>query len=156
MFILISEWARKNGGELRSVTAVDPIELTPFISTYFDLLREQATSGLPAIEATYIQEFSTSPAVQGAIERTRPDFVFIDGDHRLMGALFDHMLVRRYANIIVHHDIYSQACPDTTFLWSSLKELEAKEFEFAEFVNQYTSVKGHFLGIGAMKRKMSS
>lgn len=156
MFILVSEWVRKNGGDLRSVTAVDPIEPTPFIRTYFDLLRAQSETGIQAIEATYINEFSTSSAVRDAIDRLRPDFVFIDGDHHLQGALFDHMLVRRYANVIVHHDVCSQACPDTTFLWETLKELESDRFDFAEFVGQYPSVKGNFLGIGVMKRKMLS
>jgi hypothetical protein len=39
-FILISEWIRKTGGRLRAVTCVDPIEPTPFIEAYFDLILE--------------------------------------------------------------------------------------------------------------------
>jgi hypothetical protein len=83
----------------------------------------------------------------------QPDFVFIDGDHTLSGALADHLLVRDHATIIAHHDICSQACPDTTLLWQTLRKLEAPIFEFYEFVDQYPSVQGAFLGIGAMKRK---
>jgi hypothetical protein len=90
------------------------------------------------------------------VDRIRPDFVFIDGDHSLRGALADHLLVREHARIIVHHDICSDACPDTTFLWEALKRLESHEFDFVEFVNQYPSVTGQFLGIGAMKRKVLS
>ena len=156
MFVLISEWIRKNGGPLRAVTAVDPIKPTPFIETYFGLLRDQSTAGRSPIQATYLCDFSTSSAVSQAVDRIRPDFVFIDGDHGLRGALADHMLVRKHARIIVHHDVFSQACPDTTFLWEALKKLEAHEFESVEFVSQYPSVKGNFLGIGAMKRKMLS
>jgi hypothetical protein len=156
MFILTSEWIRKNGGELRAVTAVDPIRPTPFIEAYFDLLRDQSTASRSQIQATYLCEFSTSSAARQAADRIRPDFVFIDGDHGLRGALADHMLVRQHARTIVHHDVCSQACPDTRFLWHVLKTLEAHEFEFFEFVNQYPSVKGDFLGIGAMKRKMLS
>jgi len=156
MFILISEWIRKNGGQLRAVTAIDPIKPTPFIETYFKLLSGQPDSGKTAIQATYLQDFSTSPAIAAAVDRIRPDFVFIDGDHQLRGALSDHMMARKYAQIIVHHDVCSNSCPETTLLWESLKQLEAHDFEFAEFVDQYPSVQGNFLGIGAMKRKASS
>jgi hypothetical protein len=78
MFILTSEWIRKNGGQLRAVTAVDPIKPTPFIETYFGLLRDQSP-----IQASYLRDFSTSAAVRQAVDRIRPDFVFIDGDHDL-------------------------------------------------------------------------
>jgi hypothetical protein len=148
MFILVSEWIRRNGADLRSVTAVDPISPTPFIAAYFAQLR--ATT---KIDPNYLREFSTSPIVKKEIGRLRPDFVFIDGDHTLRGALSDHLLVRDHARIIAHHDINSQACPDTTFLWQALKALEKERFEFAEFVGQYPSVGRTLLGIGAMKRK---
>jgi hypothetical protein len=148
MFILIAEWIRKNGGQLRSVTAIDPIEPSPFIQSWFALLRDETR-----IQATYLRDYSTSPAVKDAVDHIRPDMVFIDGDHGLRGALGDHMLVRDHAQIISHHDIFSQAWPDTTFLWETLKKLEAHDFEFSDFVAQYPSVGGNFLGIGAMKRK---
>jgi hypothetical protein len=153
MFILLCEWIQKNGGSLRSVTAVDLIEPSPLIDTYFRLLHDRSASGGSPIETTYLRDFSTSPAVAQAMDRIRPDFAFIDGDHLLRGALADHMLIRKHAKIISHHDIFSQAWPETTFLWETLKELERRDFEFFDFVDQYPSVKGHFLGIGAMKRK---
>ena len=153
MFILISEWIRKNGGQLRNVVAVDPIKPTPFIESYFELLRNHSIDGRPAVQATYVRDLSTSAAVRELVNRLRPDFVFIDADHRLRGVFSDHMLVRNHAQIIVHHDVCSDRCVDTTFLWNSLKKLEAHEFDFFEFVSQYSSVKGNFLGIGAMKRK---
>jgi hypothetical protein len=156
MFILTSEWIRKNGGQLRAVTAVDPIRPTPFIEAYFELLRAQLAAGQSFIEATYIRDFSTSLATKQDVDRIRPDFVFIDADHSLRGAFGDHMLVRKHAKIITHHDVCSQACLDTTFLWEALKKLEVHEFDFFDFVSQYPSVKGNFLGIGAMKRKMPS
>jgi hypothetical protein len=151
MFILIAEWIRKSGGQLRAVTAVDPIDPSPFILTWFDLLRERTQ-----IQVNYLQNLSTSDMVRRAVDRIRPDMVFIDGDHELRGALADHMLVRDHAQIISHHDISSRAWPDTTFLWETLKKLEAHDFEFFDFVDQYPSVGGNFLGIGAMKRKAMS
>lgn len=61
--------------------------------------------------------------------------------------------MRYHASIIVHPDIHSQACPDTTLLWKALKEFEAPVFDAFEFASQYPSVNGSFLGIGAMKRR---
>jgi hypothetical protein len=151
MFILVSEWIRKHGVRLCAVTAVDPIKPTPFMEAYFDILREQSR-----IKATYLCDFSTSPSVRQAVDRIRPDFVFIDGDHSLRGALADHMLVRDHAQIIAHHDVCSQTCLDTTYLWEILKKLEGQQFECFEFISQYSSVKGNFLGIGALKRKSST
>jgi hypothetical protein len=156
MFILVSEWIRKNGAQLRAVTAVDPIKPTPFIEAYFDLLKDRSFKDQSPIQATYLCDFSNSSAVADAVEVIRPDFIFVDGDHGLRGALADHMLVRKNAKIIVHHDVCSQACPDTTFLWKTLKQLEASEFECFDFVSQYQSVSGSFLGIGAMRRKVLS
>ena len=46
----------------------------------------------------------------------------------------------------------SDACPDTTALWDALKTLEAATFTASEFTDQYPSVDGSFLGIGALKR----
>lgn len=152
MFILISEWLRTIGADLKCVCAVDPIEPTPFIEEYFRILREQADSGASAIEPLYVQGLSTSDEARQVVERIRPNFVFIDGDHTLEGALSDHMLVRDNAEIIVHHDIHSTACPGTTQLWAALKRLERCEFEAVEFIGQYDSVPSNFLGIGALKR----
>lgn len=116
MFILIAEWLRTSGADLKRVIALDPIAPTPFIATYFELLQDQAR-----IEPIYMQAFSTSPLVAAHVDRLKPDFVFIDGDHSLRGAMQDHLLVRAHASIIVHHDIQSQACPDTTWLWKALR-----------------------------------
>ncbi|MGY4312198.1 hypothetical protein [Bradyrhizobium sp. JR3.5] len=148
MFVLVAEWLRHSGADLKTVIALDPIAPTPSIATYFELLQEQAS-----IEPVYLQAYSTSPLVGAHVDRLRPDFVFIDGDHSLRGAMQDHLLVRSHASIIVHHDIHSQACPDTTLLWKALKEFEAPGFDAFELTSQYPSVNGSFLGIGAMKRR---
>jgi cephalosporin hydroxylase len=153
MFILVSEWLRKNGANLDAIIAVDPIKSSPFIDEYFNYLKNEKIQGHRGIEAIYIGDFSTSAQVSRLVERVKPDMVFIDGDHSLKGALLDHMLVRDYARIIVHHDVNSQSCPDTTLLWDALKNLDCHDFDFFEFIDQYNSVNGKFLGIGTMKRK---
>lgn len=149
-FILVAEWVRNTSDRLRSVSAIDPIDPTPFIGEYFAILNRAG------VETAYVQEFSTTPSAKAAVDQLRPEFVFIDGDHRLQGAMSDHLLVRPHAKIIAHHDISSWSEPDTTFLWNSLKVLEAQQFEFVEFVEQYQSVGGQFLGIGAMRRRESA
>jgi hypothetical protein len=150
MFVLISEWLRKNGAKLETVAAIDPIAMSPLITEYFGFLEgDRSSSNLKCI---YVQDFSTSEKAKSMIDNLRPEFSFVDGDHTLNGAMFDHMLVRDYAKIIVHHDIASSACPDVVFLWNSLKKLE-RNFDFIEFVDQYASVEGSYLGIGAMKRR---
>jgi cephalosporin hydroxylase len=146
-FIITCEWLRRIGAPLHSAIAIDPIGETPMLKTYGEHLRRQD------IEYQFVKDFSTSQAVRSLFHDQRPDFVFIDGDHSMRGALADHMLARESAQIIVHHDVASDACPETTALWNALKELEAGVFAVSEFSEQYPSVKGSFLGIGALKRR---
>ena len=149
MFILTVEWLRKNGGELESAVAVDPIDRSPFIDEYFKLLQ---TENERAVAALYVHALSTSVEAINVVKRLQPGFVFIDGDHSLKGAMVDHMLVRDCARIIVRHDIASQSCSETTQLWNILKELERRNFKFREFSEQYQSVDGSYLGIGVMQK----
>jgi hypothetical protein len=151
--ILVAEWLRKNGANLHTVIAIDPIKPTPFVDEYSRFLQEEKKLGRRKTEMIYVRNYSTSAEVGRLVEQVKPDFVFIDGNHDLRVALEDHMLVRDSARLIVHHDIASQACPDTTFLWKTLKELERFGFDFFEFVDQYESVSGNFLGIGVMQRR---
>lgn len=142
-FILVNEWLKKIGAPVEFTLAIDPIPPTPFIQKYI------AISSTPV---HYIQNFSTSMDVRNYLASLKPDMVFIDGDHSLQGVMFDHLLVRKTARIIVHHDVASQACPETTLFWTYLKQAES-DFEAMEFVQQYESVEGNFLGIGVLKRR---
>jgi len=153
MCILIAEWLRHNGADLRTIIAVDPIAPSPFLQAYSRFLVGDKQDGRLPPELMYAQALSTSVRVRQLVDQVRPDSVFVDGDHRLGGALADHMMARQYARIVVHHDVHSQACPATTFLWSVLKTLEASVFEAVEFIDQYDSVPGNFLGIGALRRR---
>lgn len=146
-FVVICEWLRRIGAPLQSATAIDPIGETPMLKVYGETLSRQQ------IDYRFIQDSSTSQAVKSVLKQKRPDFIFIDGDHSMAGALADHMLARQSATIIVHHDVASDACPETTALWTALKELEAGVFVATEFPDQYASVNGSFLGIGVLKRK---
>ena len=146
-FILTCEWLRRIGAPLQSAIAIDPIGETPMLQTYGAFLSRCG------IHYRFVQDVSTSSAVHQLFDEQRPDFVFIDGDHSMKGALADHMLARRSARIIVHHDVASQACPETTALWTALKELESGLFTSSDFTQQYSSVNGSFLGIGVLQRQ---
>ena len=141
-FILVNEWLKKVGAPLEFSLAIDPIDPTPFVRKYIEV------SSTPV---HYIKNFSTSQEVIDYMSMLKPEMVFIDGDHSLQGVMFDHLLVRKTAKIIVHHDVASQACPGTSVFWSYIKQAESDFFAW-EFTQQYSSVSGNFLGIGALKR----
>jgi len=142
-FILISEWLQKIGAPIEQVTAVDPVKQTPFMVRYAEIA---------AIPVVYIEDLSTSPSFASYINVSKPDMVFIDGDHSIQGVMFDHLLCRKIASLIVHHDIYSHSCPATTLFWDYVKKAET-DFDAFEFTDQYESVNGSFLGIGVLKRR---
>ena len=145
-FIVICEVLRRVNSNFRFAIAADLIEPTPFIKRYFEIVRKKS------FEVVYFQGSSTSKKFAELVIEKKPDITFIDGDHTCLGALKDHMLVRNLSKIIVHHDISSDSCPETTFLWKSLKELEINRTS-VEFVDQYETVKGKFLGIGILVSK---
>ncbi|MCM2290913.1 class I SAM-dependent methyltransferase [Allorhizobium sp. BGMRC 0089] len=141
-FIVVNEWLKKIGAPIEFSLAIDPVPATPFIKRYMEI------SDTPV---HYIQNLSTSRDVIDYLTCAKPSMVFIDGDHSMNGVMFDHLLVRKFADIIVHHDVASDACPATTLFWSYVKQAE-DGFEASEFTQQYDSVPGNFLGIGVLKR----
>jgi cephalosporin hydroxylase len=142
-FIVICEVLRRTNPNFKCAIAVDIIAKTPFIERYSEIAKGEG------IEIIYFQGFSTSNNFVDLVYIKKPDISFIDGDHSCFGAMQDHMLVRKYSKIIVHHDISSDVCTHTTFLWKSLKILETAKNNI-EFTDQYQSVNGSFLGIGVL------
>lgn len=142
-FIVVMEWLKKIGCNLQFGVAVDMIDPTPFIEEYTKL------SSVPVL---YFKGSSNSENFRSYFNTCRPDMVFIDGDHSMYGVMNDHLIVRKSANLIVHHDIVSIACPETTLFWNYIKQTE-DHFDHSEFIDQYESVNGSFLGIGVLKRR---
>jgi hypothetical protein len=151
-FIVISEWLRRFSGSLERIIAIDPIGKTPLLDQYFTLLQSEGASVSPL----FSKNLSTSEDVRDIFAIEKPDFVFVDGDHTLEGAFRDHLLARVHADIIVHHDVASQACPGTVFVWQAVRQMESVQFDATEFTRQYKSVKGSFLGIGILKRRSAA
>ena len=145
-FIVTCEILRRVNPNFKCAIAADLIEKTPFIERYMDITKG---SGL---EIVYFQGSSTSDEFVRLLGERKPDMYLVDGDHKIFGALKDHMLVRQFSKIIVHHDVCSGTCPETTLLWNSLKQLESG-MNHIEFVEQYSSLKGNYFGIGALFQK---
>ena len=143
-FIVVCEWLKRVSPGFKGALAIDPIVPSPFMKRYLEVSR----GGSHAI--SYLQGFSTGEECKQAFARLSPDMVFVDGDHDLPAALADHLLARKTARIIVHHDIVSDACPQTTLLWRAVREMEAG-YVAESFVDQYESVRGSFLGIGCLR-----
>jgi hypothetical protein len=81
------------------------------------------------------------------------DLIFIDGDHSYSGVKNDAEITRNKCNIQVFHDISSDVCPGVYSYWKEIKSSYKNLYNFYEFIDQYDSVKGNFLGIGVAIRK---
>lgn len=156
-FVVVVEVLRRHAPRLAWVGAVDPIGETPLMRAYARFL---ATKG---IGYRFHKAYSTDGAFGAALKEARPAYVFVDGNHKYSIALADHQLADAVgARYIAHHDIVSQAC-DTRYLWPRLVANEANHndnassishrFRALEFVQQYQSVHGRFLGIGVLVRR---
>jgi hypothetical protein len=142
-FIVVCETLRRANPDFKWAIAADLIEKTPFVERYMEITKNSG------FEITYFRGSSASEEFIKLANDKKPEISFIDGDHRIIGALKDHMLVREYSEIIIHHDVSSDTVPETTLLWNSLKKLESGR-KTAEFTDQYQSQKGKYFGIGVL------
>jgi cephalosporin hydroxylase len=85
------------------------------------------------------------------------DLVFIDGNHEEQACMNDFNNVKEIANMIVLHDIASDACAGVKNSWSFIKKNYSSQYLFFEFTDQYESVKAKtglsFFGIGLAVKK---
>ncbi|AMD57187.1 hypothetical protein AWN88_02735 [Agrobacterium tumefaciens] len=149
MFILISEWLRRFSPELRKVIALDPAEMSPLISEYADYIGK--IDGDDRLEVRYEKEYSTSAAAKNLVLNLRPDFVFIDGDHRYEGVRHDYELVRGQAKMLMFHDICASTWPGVGRLWREVLAQNSKTHSAVEFTKQYQSGDGGGMGLGVVK-----
>lgn len=76
------------------------------------------------------------------------DLILIDGDHSYEGLSRDFEISKQFnPKYISFHDIKSDVCPGVVKFWNEIKT----KYKYYEFVNQYDSVNGNFLGIGLIE-----
>jgi cephalosporin hydroxylase len=85
------------------------------------------------------------------------DLALVDAAHHEWTAQHDLDSVRPHANIVVMHDIVSQACPGVEAVWNRFRDEHGAHWEFEEFTAQYDDVLerqgGPYLGIGVAVRR---
>jgi hypothetical protein len=110
-----------------------------------------------APEASFLQMSSMSDSFRQFIASKHFDLVFIDGDHSYNAVKNDYEISKNSGRIFVFHDIVNDVCPGVVQFWNELKQREAGNYDFYEFVEQYDDVWNdthqRFLGIGVAIKK---
>jgi len=76
------------------------------------------------------------------------DLILIDGDHSYNGVKIDFERSLQYSpKYVVFHDIKSDACGGVVKFWDEIKN----NYKHHEFIEQYESVNGSYLGIGLIE-----
>jgi len=142
-YIFTTEYLKKLNVNFNKSVSVDIVDLCPILKEY--------------LEFNSICEFkkvnSLSSEFRNYINDTFFDLVFIDGDHEYRGVRNDSELTKEKCNIQVYHDIVNDVCPGVVNRWREVKETYKDTHNFYEFVDQYESVNGSYLGIGVAVRK---
>ena len=142
-FILTTEYLRRLNSNFNRSVAVDIINSCSILNDYIEFNSNVEFKKLN----------SSSVEFKHYIEKNFFDVVFIDGDHNYEGVKTDSELTKDKCNIQVFHDIVSDACPGVVQYWEEVKKTYIDTHNFYEFVDQYDSVNGSYLGIGVAIRK---
>lgn len=143
-FLIHNELLRSTSKSFRRGVAVDIMDEPPLMSAYRNCYPESVFYW-----KADTQSFSFDEHIEGKFF----DLVFIDGDHSYDGVKSDALKTLERSNIQVFHDITNDAVPGVSAFWREFINANSSTHYFVEFVNQYESVNGNFLGIGVSVRK---
>jgi len=142
-YILTTEFLRSINKNFSKSVAVDIIDPNELLRAY-----TKSTDG-----AEFKNINSGSNDFKNYISNNFFDVVFIDGDHSYDFVKNDAEITRDFCNIQVFHDTVNDACLGVGLYWNEIKETHKDLYNFYDFVDQYDSVKGSYLGIGMAVRK---
>lgn len=143
-YVTHTELLKKLNPQFSLSTASDLLPISPELGAYIEAIQPTGQ---------YMQIDSHSVEFIDHINNQFYDLVFIDGDHTYDGVKQDADITFNKSNIQVFHDISSLACPDVGRFWNEYKSKHEDTHNFLEFIDQYDSVDGTFLGIGVASRK---
>lgn len=144
-FIVLSEIQYKYSKSSNfTVIACDLIEEPSNLKNYRELCGE-----LGGPEVIYFKGDSKDTKLLNLVKDKNVNSIFIDGDHTSEGALSDYLSFRANADLLIFHDIDSDAVSNLRQVWQIVKELESSS-DIYEFIEQYPSVQGNYLGIGCV------
>lgn len=139
-FVFLVETLRKKNPNVRAY-ACDIIDPSKILTSYYSLRHFE-----------YVKASSWSPEFKDYAIKQSPEVVFIDADHSYEGVTTDFQTFQNCSGTkhFIFHDIVNERCPGVVRFWNELKA--SKSFNTQEFVDQYDSVNGTFLGIGVASR----
>jgi cephalosporin hydroxylase len=133
-FIITNEILKLNNKNVKSF-ACDLIGISDILSEYSNYE-----------EFIYIRNNSANLNKENV--QNKIDLILIDGDHSYNGVKVDFERSLQYSpKYVVFHDIVSDVCPGVVQFWNEIK----KDYKYYEFIEQYESVDGSFLGIGLIE-----
>lgn len=118
--------------------AIDIIDCPPLLGAYSEYTDKVEFKNINSLSDEY----------KKYVSKNHFNLAFIDGDHSYEGVKNDAENIRPYSDIQVFHDIFSDVCPGVKQYWNEIKNTLSGSYDFYEFVDQYESVSGSFLGIG--------
>lgn len=141
------EYLIRIGCNIKKVATCDTIEESNLMVAFRELH--------PEIEFYYLQKNSRSQEFKDFCSSFMADLVLIDGDHSYDGVKNDFFIVKDISKIIVQHDVANlhPECKGTVAFWKETKNNYSVGFEISEFIDQYDSVDGSYLGIGVLTLK---
>jgi hypothetical protein len=142
-YICHTELLKKQNVNFKKSVALDIIEIPNLLNDYITLNNI----------CSFFRVDSISEEFKNFINNSFFDLIFIDGNHSYPYVKNDFNLTVNKTNMLVFHDICSDACPGVYQAWNEAKIYCKDTHKAYEFTDQYLSVAGKFLGIGVLVRK---